>query len=107
MTSINKMETQGQKHLLINIMLATAASSAVIAMVMTPFDMVFFKMMAKTANMSSRSSFMQIAKDIFVTNRQSMGSTNALGLAMAATFIRYFFVLTSVNACINTTKKSN
>jgi len=98
------MENDGDKKLMINLMLASAASSAVVAAVMTPFDMVFFKMIAKTANMSSSSSFLQIAKDVFVTQRHAKGSLNALGLASGATFIRYFFVLTSVNAFINSYK---
>ena len=41
------------------------AASAAIALVMTPFDMVFFKMMAKTANMSSKASFAEIARDVY------------------------------------------
>ena len=49
-----------------NIVIASFASTAVVTLVMTPFDMVFFKMMAKTANMSSSSTFMQIAKQVFV-----------------------------------------
>ena len=77
------------------------ASSFVIALLVTPFDMVFFKMIAKTANMSSKSSFIQIAKDVYVTQRGKSGSLNALGFAMAATFIRYTFVLTSINAFLN------
>ena len=84
-----------------NIVIASFASAAVVTLVMTPFDMVFFKMMAKTANMSSSSSFMQIAKQVFVTQRSSHGSLNALGFAMGATFVRYMFVLTSVNCMLN------
>ena len=60
-SQINNLEKnegrEGNKDLFINILFASIASSAVVAMVMTPFDMVFFKMMAKTANMSSTSSF--------------------------------------------------
>lgn len=66
--NLEKNEGRGEnKELFINILFASIASSAIIAMVMTPFDMVFFKMMAKTANMSSSASFAQIAKDVFVT----------------------------------------
>ena len=40
-----------------NVLIASLASSVAVALVITPFDMVFFKMMAKTAKMSSKSSF--------------------------------------------------
>ena len=84
-----------------NILFASLASSAIISLVMTPFDMVFFKMIAKTANMSSSASFAQIAREVFVAQRSTKGSWNALGFAMGATFIRYMFVLTSVNTLLN------
>ena len=50
---------------LINVIFASAAATTAIALILTPFDMVFFKMIAKTAGMSSKSSFMQIAKDVY------------------------------------------
>ena len=50
-----------------NILIASIVTSAVIALVMTPIDLVFFKMIAKTANMTSKASFSQIAKDVYVT----------------------------------------
>ena len=102
---INKMERAPQRNLFINLLMASVVSSAAIALIVTPFDMVFFKMMGKTANMSSRASFTQIAKDVFVTQRLGgRGSINALGFATAATFVRYLFILTSVNAYLNTSE---
>ena len=89
--------------------MATLASSAMITLFVTPFDMIFFKMMAKTANMSSASSFTKIARDVYITQRSTNGSLNALGFAMGATFVRYVFVLTCINAYLNTVqlKKSS
>ena len=50
---------------LVNVMFASVAAATAVALILTPFDMVFFKMIAKTANMSSKSSFVQIAKDVY------------------------------------------
>ena len=72
-----------------------------IALVMTPFDMVFFKMMAKTANMTSQATFLDISRDVFVKQRKAGGSWNAVGLAMAATFFRYVLLLTSTHGFMN------
>lgn len=100
---INEMENgKNQKYLFINLVFSSFAASAAIALILTPFDMVFFKMMAKTANMSSKANFAQIAKDVFVAQRKTKGSVNALGFAMGATFVRYFFILTTTHAFINT-----
>jgi len=55
--NINRVEQGPQKNLFINLMLTSLVSSMAIALVVTPFDMVFFKMIGKTANMTSRSSF--------------------------------------------------
>ena len=50
---------------LINVIFSSVAAASAVALILTPFDMVFFKMIAKTANMSSKSSFLQIAKDLY------------------------------------------
>ena len=101
-SQINKAERSSHKNLFINVLMASVVSSAAIALVVTPVDMVFFKMMAKTANMSSKASFGEIAREIFVTQRHARGSINALAFATGATFIRSMFLLTSVNAYLNT-----
>ena len=56
-SQINEMEKgTTQKYQFVNVLFASITSSLMIALVMTPFDMVFFKMMAKTANMTSRDT---------------------------------------------------
>ena len=87
----------------INVVIASLVASVVVAGVVTPLDMVFFKMMAKTTQLSSKASFAKIASDIYIKQRQTNGSMNALGLSAGATFIRYFFMLTSTNAWLNST----
>lgn len=84
-----------------NVLIATIVSSAAIALIVTPFDMVFFKMIAKTANMTSKASFAEVANDIYVKNWTARGSGNALLLSSLATFVRYLFVLTTFNSYDN------
>lgn len=64
LTQLNQIESRGvvgengeNPEQFVNILFASIATSVVIALVMTPFDMVFFKMIAKTANMTSKASF--------------------------------------------------
>ena len=99
-SSINQIEKNGRRNEFINLVFATFAASAAIALIVTPFDMVFFKTIAKTANISSKASFSKIAQEIYITQRAN-GSLNALGFACASTFVRYFFLLTSVSIYMN------
>ena len=78
--------------------MASCASSVVTSLVMTPFDMVFFKMIAKSANLPPNASFIDIAKSVYISRP---GASTALGVAMASTFVRYFFFYTGINCFYN------
>ena len=73
-------------------------SSAMTALVLTPFDMVFFKMIAKSANLPPTASFYEVSQSVYVSRA---GAFNAMGVAMAATFVRYFFFYTGINCFSN------
>ena len=76
----------------VNVLIAAFCSSLAIAVVLTPFDFIFFKYIAKTHGISRNASFMQVAKATYSRNRP--GYAEALAITMAASFFRYFFFLT-------------
>ena len=78
--------------------MASTASAFITGIVMTPFDMVFFKMIAKSANASDRAGFLEVGKSVYASRP---GGMTALGIAMGSTFIRYFFFYTGVNCFYN------
>ena len=80
--------------------MASIVSSGVTALVLTPFDMVFFKLIAKSSDISKSASFMDIGRSVYSSSRPAAGT--ALGVAMGSTFVRYFFFYTGVNLFYNT-----
>ena len=42
------------------------ASSAATAIVLVPFDMIFFKIMAKSTNLKSSASFIEVSKNVYL-----------------------------------------
>ena len=78
--------------------MASTVSSVATALLMTPFDMVFFKMIAKSANTSDRAGFMDVSRSVYSSRP---GGMTALGVAMGSTFVRYFFFYTGVNCFYN------
>ena len=79
--------------------MASIASSGVTALALTPFDMVFFKLIAKTSNLQKDASFIDVGRSVY-SSRPAAGT--ALGVAMGSTFVRYFFFYTGVNLYYNT-----
>ena len=78
--------------------MASITSSAATALLLTPFDMVFFKLVAKTANVPTRAGFIDVAKSVYVSRP---GCATALGIAMGSTFVRCFFFYTGVHCFYN------
>ena len=78
-------------------MLSSLAASLAIAAFVAPVDMVLFKKHARTTNCSLQASFLEVWKH--TVNRPGGGT--ALGFAVGSTFIRYFFLLTSLNSYLN------
>jgi hypothetical protein len=66
----------------------------------TPVDMVVFKTHARMTNLPASASFQQVWQSTY--GRQ--GGLSALSMAASATFIRYFFILTSINSYLNFTQ---
>jgi hypothetical protein len=75
-----------------NVLIAAFCSSLAIAFILSPFDFVFFKYVAKTHGISKNATFRQVARATYSRNRQ--GVAEALAITMAASFFRYFFFLT-------------
>jgi hypothetical protein len=80
-----------------NVLMASMASSLAIALVLTPFDMVAFKLMAGTSNVKG-PTFAKVAKDVY---RTRAGGANALSFAMFSTFVRYVFFTGSLHSYLN------
>lgn len=95
-SSINNLEHKN--YAFINVLMASVVSSAATALVMTPFDMVFFKQIARSANVPDKSGFADIAKSVYSSRA---GGPTALGIAMGSTFVRYFFFYTGVHCFYN------
>ena len=83
---------------MINVLLASIASSAVTSFFLAPFDMIFFKIMAKSTNLPHNASFIDVGKSVYIGRP---GVYGALGAAFASTFIRYFFFYSGINCLSN------
>ena len=79
--------------------MASIVSSGVTALALTPFDMVFFKLIAKTSTLQKDANFMDVSRSVYSSRP---AAATALGVAMTSTFVRYFFFYTGVNLFYNT-----
>lgn len=96
---LSTSEDQGKrgKYQFISVLSASLISSSLIALCLTPLDMVLFKQISRTTNLPPKASFLAVWKSI--VERPGFGS--CMGFAMGSTFVRYFFVLTCLNSYLN------